>query len=73
MEFLSPIVFAMAVITLVGLVAAGFVIWREVRTRGGWAPARRADHTRTDSSTDCGGRVVYRRRRLSKWDYIRTP
>ena len=34
MDLLSPIVFAMAVITLVGLVAAGFVIWQEVRTRG---------------------------------------
>ena len=72
MDFLSPIVFAIAVITLVGL-AARFMIWREVRPRGSWAPARRADHTRTDSSTECGGRVVYRPRRLNKWDYIRTP
>ena len=69
MDLLSPTVFALAVIALVGLVAAGFMIRRGVRTRGGWAPARRAD----DSSTECGGRVVYRRRRLSKWDYIRTP
>jgi uncharacterized iron-regulated membrane protein len=60
MEFLSPIVFAMAVITLVGLVATGSIIWREVRTRRRWAPARRAEHIRTDPSTECGGRVVYR-------------
>lgn len=32
MDLLSPIVFAMAVITLVGLVAAGFMFWREVGT-----------------------------------------
>lgn len=61
MDFLSPMVFAMAVITLVGLAAAGFMLWREVRTRGSRAPARRADRTRTDSSTESGGRVVYRR------------
>ena len=72
MDLLNPI-FAIGVITLVALVAAGFVIWREERTQGRTAPARRADHTRTDSATECGGRVVYRRRRLSKWDYIRTP
>ena len=72
MDFLSPIVFAMAVITLAGL-AARLLIWREVRPRGSWAPARRANHTRTDSSTGCDGRVVYKRRRLNKWDYIRTP
>lgn len=68
MDILSSIVFAVAV-----LVVAGFMIWREVRMRRGWAPARRADHTQADSSTECGGRVVYRHRRLSKWDYIRTP
>ena len=73
MDLLSPIVFAMAVITLVGLVAIGYMIWREVRAPGRWAPARRAGHARTGSSTECGGRVVYGRRRLSKWDYIRTP
>jgi hypothetical protein len=64
MDLLSPIVFAMAVITLVGLVAAGFMIWREVSTRGRWAPARRAENTRTDSLNEFGGRVVYRRMRL---------
>jgi hypothetical protein len=37
MDILSPIVFAMAVITLVGLVAASFLIWWELRT-----PVRRA-------------------------------
>ena len=73
MDLSSPIVFVMAVITLVGLVAAGFMIRREVCPRKRWAPARRAAHARTDSSTECGGRVVYRRRRLNKWDYIRTP
>lgn len=73
MDLLSPIVFVMAVITLVGLAAAGFMLWREVRPRRRWAPARRAAHTRTDSSTECGCRVVYGRRRLNKWDYIRTP
>lgn len=73
MDLLSPIVFAMAVITLLGMVAAGVIIWRGVRTRWGWAAAGRASHTRTDSSSECGGRVVYRRRRLNKWDYIRTP
>ena len=73
MDFLSPIVFAMAVISLVGLVAAGFVIRREVRMRWRRAPARRAERTRTDPLNECGGRVVYRRRRLNKWDYIRTP
>ena len=73
MDILSPIVFAMVVIALMGLVAASFLIWWELRTPVRRAPARRADHTRTDSSTECGGRVVYRRRRLNKWDYIRTP
>ena len=72
MDLLNPIV-AIAVITLVGLVIAGFVGWREERQRGRTAPARRADHTRTDPSPECGGRVVYRRRSLNKWDYIKTP
>ena len=63
MELLSPIVFATAV-----LVTAGFTIWREVSMRGRWAPARRAERARTDSSPECGGRVVYGRRRLNKWD-----
>lgn len=61
MDLLSPIVFAMAVIALVGLVAAGFMFRREVRARGRSSPARRADNARIDSSTESGGRVVYRR------------
>lgn len=73
MDILSAIVFAMAVVALVGLVAASFLIWWELRTPVRLAPARRADHTQTDPSTECGGRVVYRRRRLNKWDYIRAP
>lgn len=73
MDILSPIVFAIAVIALVGLVVAGFLIWWELRTPWRPPPAMRADHTRADPSTGCGGRVVYRRRRLNKWDYIRTP
>ena len=72
MDLLSLLFFAAVVITLVGL-AARLMIWQEVRPPGIRAPARRADHTRTDSSTECGGRVVYRPRRLNKWDYIRTP
>ena len=73
MDISSPIVFAMGVIALVGLVAASFLIWWELRTPVRRAPTRHTEHTRTDSSTECGGRVVYRRRRLNKWDYIRTP
>ncbi len=61
MDLLTPIVFAMAVIALVGLVAAGYMFWREVGARGERAPARRAGHTLTDSSKESGGRVVYRR------------
>ena len=73
MDILSPIVFAIAVIALVGLVAVSFLIWWELRKPARRPPERRADRTRTDPLPECGGRVVYRRRRLSKWDYIRTP
>lgn len=72
MDILSPIVFATAVIALVGLVAASFLIWWELRRPVRQPPAGRADRTRTDPLPECGGRVVYRRRGLSKWDYIRT-
>lgn len=70
MDILSPIVFATAVIALVGLVAASFLIWWEVRKPLSQPAARRADRTRTDPLSECGGRAVYGRRR---WDYIRTP
>lgn len=73
MDILSPIVFAMAVIALVGLVAASFLIWWELRKPVSRPPAGRADRTRTDPLPERGGRVVYRRRKLKKWDYIRTP
>ena len=61
MDILSPIVFAMVVIALVGLVAASFLIWWELRTPVRRPTATGGDHTRTDSSTESGGRVVYRR------------
>ena len=61
MDILSPIVFAMAGIALAGLVAVSFLIWWELRTPVRRGPARRTEHTRTDSSTERGGRVVYRR------------
>lgn len=67
MDLLSPIVFVVAVITLVGLVAAaGFIFRRELGMRWEQVSAKRADHTRTDPSTESGGRVVYRRMRLNE-------
>ena len=61
MDIFSPIIFAMAVIALVGLVIASFLIWWELRKPVRQPTAMRADHTRTDPLPECGGRVVYRR------------